>query len=38
VERGRYEPPIRPVIFSLDDFRADPASTTAKILGALHGA
>jgi urea carboxylase len=38
VERGRFEPPIRPVTFSLDDFHADPASTNAKILGALHGA
>jgi urea carboxylase len=38
VERGRFEPPIRPVTFSLDDFHADSASTNAKILGALHGA
>jgi urea carboxylase len=38
VERGKFEPPIRPVTFSLDDFHADPASTNAKILGALHGA
>jgi urea carboxylase len=38
VERGRFEPPIRPVTFSLDDFRENSASTTAKILGALHGA
>ena len=38
VERGRFEPPIRPVTFSLNDFHADPASTNAKILGALHGA
>jgi urea carboxylase len=38
VERGRFEPPIQPVTFSLDDFHADPASTNAKILGALHGA
>jgi urea carboxylase len=38
VERGRFEPPIRPVTFSLDDFHADPASTNAEILGALHGA
>jgi Fe-S-cluster formation regulator IscX/YfhJ len=38
VQRGKFEPPIRPVTFSLDDFHADPASTNAKILGALHGA
>jgi allophanate hydrolase subunit 1 len=38
VERGRFEPPIRPVTFSLNDFHADPASTNAEILGALHGA
>jgi len=38
VERGRFEPPIRPVTFSLDGFHADPASTNATILGALHGA
>jgi urea carboxylase len=38
VERGRFEPAIRPVTFSLNDFHADPASTNAKILGALHGA
>jgi urea carboxylase len=38
VERGKFEPPIRPVTFSLNDFHTDPASTNAKILGALHGA
>ena len=38
VERGKFEPPIRPVTFSLSDFHADPASTNAEILGALHGA
>ncbi len=38
VERGRFEPPIRPVTFSLNDFHVDPASTNAKILGTLHGA
>jgi urea carboxylase len=38
VERGMFQPPIRPVTFSLNDFHADPASTNAKILGALHGA
>jgi urea carboxylase len=38
VERGKFEPPIRPVTFSLDDFHADPAATNTKILGTLHGA
>jgi urea carboxylase len=38
VERGKFEPPIRPVTFSLSDFHTDPASTNAKILGTLHGA
>jgi urea carboxylase len=38
VERGKFEPLIRPLTFSLDDFHADPASTNANILGTLHGA
>jgi urea carboxylase len=38
VERGKFEPPIRPVTFSLDDFHADPALTNTRILGALYGA
>jgi urea carboxylase len=38
VERGKFEPLIRLLTFSLDDFHADPASTNANILGTLHGA
>jgi urea carboxylase len=38
VERGRFEPTIRPVTFSLEAFHADPAATNAKLLEALHGA
>jgi urea carboxylase len=38
VERGRFDPPIRRVSFSLDAFHADPAATNAKLLGVLHGA
>ena len=37
VDAGRFEPPIRPVTFSLDEFHADPTATNAKLLGALHG-
>jgi urea carboxylase len=38
VDKGTFDPPIRPINFSLDEFHADPAATNAKILGALHGA
>lgn len=38
VAAGRFEPLIRPVTFSLDQFTADPAGTNAKLLGVLHGA
>jgi urea carboxylase len=38
VDKGTFDPPIRPITFSLDEFHADPAATNAKILGALHGA
>jgi urea carboxylase len=38
VEAGRFEPPIRPVTFSLEKFHADPAGTNATVLEALHGA
>jgi urea carboxylase len=38
VEAGRFEPPIRRVSFSLDEFHADPAATNTKLLGVLHGA
>ncbi len=36
VEAGRYAPRIRPVAFSLDAFKADPAGSNAKLLEALH--
>ena len=38
VNAGRFEPTIRPVKFSLDEFHANPAATSKKVLGALHGA
>jgi urea carboxylase len=38
VNAGRFEPTMRPVSFSLDEFHASPAATNKKILGALHGA
>ena len=38
VNTGRFEPTMRPVAFSLDEFHASPAATNKKILGALHGA
>jgi urea carboxylase len=38
VNAGKFEPPIRPVTFSLDEFHADPAATNDKILGALRDA
>jgi urea carboxylase len=38
VDRGRFDPLIRKVSFSLEDFQADPAGTNAKLLGVLHGA
>jgi len=37
VNAGRFEPIIRPVKFSLDEFHANPAATSKKVLGALHG-
>jgi urea carboxylase len=38
VNTGRFEPTMRPVSFSLDEFHASPAATNKKVLGALHGA
>lgn len=37
VDRGRFDPLIRKVDFSLDAFHADPAGTNSKLLGMLHG-
>ena len=38
VNAGRFEPTMRPVAFSLDEFHEKPAATNEKLLGALHGA
>lgn len=38
VNAGKFEPPVRPVTFSLDAFHADPTATSGDILEALHGA
>jgi urea carboxylase len=38
VNAGRFEPAMRPVTFSLDEFHASPAATNKKLLGVLHGA
>jgi urea carboxylase len=37
VDKGRFDPPIAKVDFSLDAFNADPEGTNARLLGALHG-
>ena len=37
VDKGRFDPPIVKVDFSLDAFNADPEGTNARLLGALHG-
>jgi urea carboxylase len=38
VDKGRFEPVMRPVTFSLDQFKADPTGTNERLLGVLHGA
>jgi urea carboxylase len=38
VNAGRFEPTMRSVAFSLDEFHASPAQTNKKLLEALHGA
>jgi len=38
VNAGRFEPTMRPVTFSLDEFHKSPAATNKKLLGVLHGA
>jgi len=38
VDKGTFAPTIRDVTFSLDEFKADPTATNAKLLGVLHGA
>jgi urea carboxylase len=37
VDGGTFEPLVRPVTFSLDDFHKNPASYNASLLEALHG-
>jgi urea carboxylase len=37
VDKGRFDPLIRTVDFSLTAFHADPAGTNAKLLEVLHG-
>ena len=36
VQAGRFEPRIRDVVFSLDEFNADPDGTNGKLLEALY--
>ena len=36
VQTGRFEPRIRDVVFSLDDFNANPDGTNAELMEALH--
>jgi urea carboxylase len=38
VNAGRFQPAMRRVAFSLDEFHASPAATNTKLLEALHGA
>ena len=38
VNTARFEPTVRPVTFSLDEFHASPTTTNQKLLGVLHGA
>lgn len=37
VEAGRFEPRIRKVTFSLEEFHKDPAAYNSRLLEALHG-
>ncbi|MDE2912635.1 MAG: allophanate hydrolase subunit 1 [Paracoccaceae bacterium] len=36
VQAGRFEPRVRDVVFSLDDFNSDPDGTNAKLMEALN--
>ncbi|MDE0208329.1 MAG: carboxyltransferase domain-containing protein [Boseongicola sp.] len=36
MQAGRFEPRMRDVVFSLDDFNADPDGTNARLMEALH--
>ena len=37
VHAGRFEPRVRDVVFSLEDFNADPDGTNARLMEELHG-
>lgn len=36
VQDGRFEPRVRNVAFSLEDFNADPDGTNARLMEDLH--
>jgi urea carboxylase len=38
VNAGKFDPPIKAVDFSLDEFHANPTATSDKLVGALYGA
>lgn len=38
VNEGKFDPPIKAVDFSLDEFHANPTATSDKLVGALYGA
>jgi urea carboxylase len=38
VNAGKFDPPIKTVGFSLDEFHANPTATSDKLVGALYGA
>ena len=38
VNAGKFDPPIKPVSFSLDEFHGDSTATSDKLVGALYGA
>jgi urea carboxylase len=38
VNAGKFDPPIKTVDFSLDEFHAHPTATSDKLVGALYGA
>ena len=38
VNAGKFDPPIKTVDFSLDEFHANPTATGDKLVGALYGA
>ncbi len=38
VNAGKFDPPIKAVNFSLDEFHGNPTATSDKLVGALYGA